>query len=163
MQPITDRIERARELLATVHHAAMATVNEDGSPHNTPYFFMRSADVTKLYWSSNPTSLHSVNVSRVGQIFVVLYGQDKGGGLYIQANEAHATEGEELEAALEVHNAERAKAGKEPLGISYYAEFENQRMYQASVQRLWINAAERDADGKIIRDVRHQITPQDLI
>lgn len=26
-------MERVRQLLATVHHAAMATVNEDGSPH----------------------------------------------------------------------------------------------------------------------------------
>ena len=33
------RTEWAKELLGAVRHAAMATVNEDGSPHNTPVLF----------------------------------------------------------------------------------------------------------------------------
>jgi predicted pyridoxine 5'-phosphate oxidase superfamily flavin-nucleotide-binding protein len=37
-QTIRQRIERARELLHTVRHVALATVNEDGSLHNAPVF-----------------------------------------------------------------------------------------------------------------------------
>src|SRR5882757_1777190 len=104
---LQEKIERAKELLSTVRHAAMATVNEDGSPHSTPYFFMRSEDLTHLYWGSHPDSQHSQNVARDGQIFMVLYDAIERGGLFIQANEAHATEGEELVEALKVHNARR--------------------------------------------------------
>jgi general stress protein 26 len=39
-ESIPARITRAKELLASAKHAAMATVNVDGSPHNTPFFFI---------------------------------------------------------------------------------------------------------------------------
>jgi hypothetical protein len=42
------RVKQARELLAMVQHAAMATVNEDGSPHNTPYFLCAARSETPL-------------------------------------------------------------------------------------------------------------------
>jgi len=32
------RIERAKWLISNIQHAAIATVNEDGSPHNSPVF-----------------------------------------------------------------------------------------------------------------------------
>lgn len=33
-----ERVKRAQELLVTAKHVAIATVNADGSPHNTPVF-----------------------------------------------------------------------------------------------------------------------------
>src|ERR1039458_3055147 len=97
---IIEGIMRAKELLKTVEHASMATVNEDGSPHNTPYYFMRSDDLRHLYWGSHPASEHSKNVARTGQIFVVLYDAIKRGGLFIQANQAHAVEGSDRTSAV---------------------------------------------------------------
>lgn len=47
---ISDKITRAVWLLDNVHHAAMATVNSDGTPHNTPYFFIRNKSLTELFW-----------------------------------------------------------------------------------------------------------------
>lgn len=159
---ITERVLRAKELLKTVQNAAMATVNEDGSPHNTPYFFMYDNSLTHVFWGSHPDSQHSQNVARTGQLFIVLYEADKGGGLYIQADEGHTTEGAELEAALTVHNNFRAKNGKDPLPLSYY-HTGPQCMYMATVRKLWVNASERNADGRVIRDVRHEITQEDLL
>lgn len=141
----------------------MATVNEDGSPHNTPYFFMCDDSLEHLYWGSHPDSQHSKNVARTEQIFVVLYDAfEKGGGLFIRADEAHATKGEELEKALEVHNARRAKEGKDPIPLSYYQNGP-QRMYTATSRQFWVNASDRDEAGNLIRDNRYEITREDLL
>jgi len=162
-EDIQNKIQRARELLQTVHHAAMATVNEDGSPHNTPYFFMCSPDLQYLYWGSHPESEHSKNVARTGQIFVVLYDAMERGGLFIRADDAHVAEGHELEAALAEHNRRRSLQGNEPLSLNYYSGEAPQRMYIATTRQFWVNGAERRADGLIIRDRRYEITRQDLL
>jgi len=160
---IQPKVERAKELLRTAKHAAMATVNQDGSPHNTPYFFMHSPDLKYLYWGSSPESEHSKNVARTGQIFVVLYDAFEGGGLFIQANEAHAAKGEELHRALVIHNELRAKAGRNSLPPEYYQGDGPQRMYKATVQKFWVNASKRGKDGHVIRDYRYEITAEQLL
>lgn len=157
------RIERARELLKTSKHAAMATVNEDGSPHNTPFKFMYDPHLEHMYWGSHPDSVHSLNVARTGKIFVVLYDAKERGGLYINCVDAHAVNGEALEAALDIHNSFRAKEGLEPLTLEYYTGDSPQRMWRAKITNLWVNNVERGADGHISRDIRQEITAKDLL
>jgi general stress protein 26 len=156
-------LTRAKELLKTAKHAAMATVNEDGSPHNTPYFFMYSPDLGKLYWGSHPESVHSQNIIRTGQLYVVLYDAfPPGGGLYIKAENGHATEDSELVEALAAHNAARSKFNKEPLDISFY-EQGPQKMWIADVTEMWINNTERDRNGVIVKDYRQPISAKELV
>jgi len=158
-----DEVTRAKQLLTTIRHAAMATVNADGSPHNTPYFFMHSPDLQYLFWGSHPQSQHSQNVARTGQIFVVLYDAQEHGGLYIRADDAHIAEGKELQIALTAHNKRRAAEGKDPLPIEYYRGDGPQRMYIATVRQLWMNASVRDENGLLIRDERVEISKGDLL
>lgn len=158
-----EQIERAKELLSTVLHAAMATVNEDGSPHNTPYFFMCNTDLTRLYWGSHPQSQHSQNVARTGQIFVVLYEADKRGGLFVRADSARIAEGAELDEALAEHNRRRALQGKNAIPLDYYQSGTPQRMYIAETRQFWVNGTERDANDLIIRDIRTEIPREDLL
>lgn len=158
-----DKIERAKELLGTVRHAAMATVNEDGSPHNTPYFFMCSPNLVYLYWGSHPQSEHSKNAVRTGQIFVVLYDAAELGGLYIQAAKARVAGGNEFVQALAEHNRRRTLLGKAPLPLQYYQGGDSQRMYIADIQHFWVNDTERRADGLILRDVRREVGRTDLL
>jgi hypothetical protein len=157
-----DRISRAKELLATVRHAAMATVNEDGSPHNTPYFFMYDDTLQHLYWGSHPESQHSKNIVRTGQVFVVLYDGNALGGLYVAANNARATDGEELDSALAAHNTARKRYGEPPLPREYY-NHSQQKMYAADIVGLWVNGAECDKNARVIRDYRQPITAKDLL
>ncbi|MDF2460776.1 MAG: hypothetical protein K0S68_179 [Candidatus Saccharibacteria bacterium] len=157
-----ERTERARELLRTVRHAAMATVNADGSPHNSPYFFMAGPGLEHLYWGSHPESLHSQNILRTGQLFVVLYDAIERGGLFIEAGDGHILEGEELDDGLAVHNALRAREGQEPIGREYYVEGP-QRMWGARTKRFWVNASERDDDGGLVRDYRLEVRREDLV
>lgn len=58
------KLNETRELLKIVRHAAMATVNPDGTPHNTPYFFIHDPEFTKLYWGSHIDSQHSKNIEK---------------------------------------------------------------------------------------------------
>lgn len=60
------QIDRAKELLRTVRHAAMATVNADGTPHNTPFFLILDPELKRVYFGSHPHSVHSQNVVRTG-------------------------------------------------------------------------------------------------
>jgi hypothetical protein len=160
---IPERIERARQLLATVKHAAMATVNDDGSPHNSPYLFMVSPDHRMLYWGSHPQSQHSLNILRTGQLFVVLYDAFERGGLYIEADNGRILKGKELTAGLAVHNALRAKYGSGASLTEEYYEHSQQRMWGAETRRFWVNKAERGADGLIVRDWRHEISREELL
>jgi hypothetical protein len=141
----------------------MATVNEDGSPHNTPYFFMCSADLTRLYWGSHPQSLHSQNVARSGQVFVVLYEADKRGGLYIRADNARIAEGDALNEALAEHNRRRELQGKDAISLDYYQGGMPQRMYIAETKQFWVNGTERGSDGYIIRDIRTEVPRETLL
>ncbi len=162
-QGIERKIARARELLATAHHAAIATVNEDCSPYNSPVFLAHDDGLMQLYWASNPDAQHSQNVARTGQVFVVLYDKSNAGcGLYIRANDAHATEGAELSAAYEVFLACSKRVDKHIPSLEHYQGAGPERIYTATVRQLWVNGSELGADGFIVRDRRYEITQEDL-
>lgn len=160
---IDKRVERAKWLLGNVKHAAMATVNVDGTPHNTPYMFMRSEDLSELYWSSNLKSLHSQNVERTGSVFVVLYEANAGGGLYIKCRNARRAADKELERALSIHNLLRQSFGKDPLSLDYYTGESGQRMYITDTAIFWVNYTERDDLGRIVEDKRIEVSRSDLL
>ena len=71
-QHIRERIDRAKELLATGRHGAMATVNADGSPHNTPFYLILDDTLEHIYFGSHPQSVHTQNVIRTGDMFIVV-------------------------------------------------------------------------------------------
>jgi hypothetical protein len=153
---------RAKELLSTVRHAALATVNEDGSPHNTPYRFLIDESLENVYWSSHPDSQHSKNIDRTGQVFIVLFETNKSGGLYIEATNSHKLSGSELVLALEVHNKYRIVEGKDPIDINYYVKG-RQRMYGADVKQFWANYSIKNDQGLVEQDYRKVVTREELL
>ncbi len=156
------RIARAKELLRTVRHAAMATVNEDGSPHNSPVQFQIDENLTHIYWASNPAARHSQNIARTGQLFVVLYEPGKGGGLYLRCEGAHVLSGEELREGVQLRNKQRAELDIPPISVEHYTGSTPQRMYRAEIKRLWVNASEKDEAGNVTNDYRYEIAREDL-
>jgi hypothetical protein len=161
---LKEQVERGKELLRTIRHAAMATVNADGTPHNTPFMFMHDGTLEHIFWGSHPDSEHSKNVLRTGEVFVVLYDAfQKGGGLYIKATDGHQLAGDELAGALTVHNALRVSRGQDPLPLTYYTGDSPQRMWSARIEQIWVNASVRDENGLIIRDARTEISAGDLL
>lgn len=99
------QVKLAQKLLKTVRHAAYATMNEDGTPHNSPLMLIYNEDLTKLYIGSYSESLHVKNLTRSGKAFAVLFDSfTKGqGGVYITGLNAHECEGNELVEALRIH------------------------------------------------------------
>lgn len=155
-------LQRAKELLRTVRHAAIATVNSDGSPHNSPCYFLYRPDLKFLYLATHPDAQHTRNLLRTGQMFVVLYDAFERGGLYIRAEEPKELSGRNLHAALDINNQARARDGRSPLDINYYQSGE-QRMYSAVPINFWVNSSQRDANGKIIKDYRFEVTAEQLL
>lgn len=157
------KIDLAKQLLAKVRHCAIATVNEDGSPHNTPVFFLPDEKLEHIYWASHPESMHSQNIARTGQVFIVIYEAVERGGLYFKCENAHELSGDDLVEGLRVHNARRAKEGKGPLTMDYYQPPSTQRMYGTTVTSITIPVSERDINGLVVKDYRHEIRASDLI
>lgn len=160
---IDEQIARAKELLESARHAAMATVNKDGTPHNTPLMIMYDDTLEHVYWGSHPNSEHSKNILRTGQIFVVVYDANERGGLYIKASNAHQLKGSELTHALSIYNNIREVRGQDQLPLSYYAGTSPQRMWSATIIQFWVNGTRRDDNGHIAQDVRTEIKATDLL
>jgi len=160
---IEERVARGKELLKNVRHACIATVNDDGTPHNTPLLFLYKDDLSLVYWGSHPESLHSQNILRTGQAFMVLYDAMERGGLYIKLTNAKVLEGKELAGALAVHNKARQSRGQGKLSLDYYSGDSPQRMWSAQPVQFWVNGTERDDDDNIIRDVRTEVSVKDLL
>lgn len=156
------RLARAKELLTIVRHAALATVNEDGSPHNTPVFATFD-EYLNFYWASDKNAQHSKNVARDGRVFVVLFDSlQKGGGLYVQAK-AHELKGEDVKVGLEAVNATRARWGRPPVSALLYRGDSPQRLYCADIQKAWVNITEYDEAGQVRKEIRREVTVQDLL
>jgi hypothetical protein len=165
MSEYSNQIELAKKLLKTVRHAAYATSDEDGTPHNSPLMLIYNEDLTKLYIGSYSESLHSKNLVRTGKTFAVVYDSfTKGqGGIYITGVNAHECAGDELAEALRVHNAFRARYGSEPINSSYYqAGKPSQRMYSIDIAKIEIYSVVRREDGLIASEARAEFDAKDL-
>jgi general stress protein 26 len=155
--------ERVGRLLNTVRNAAMATVNEDGTPHNTPFHYIIDDAFTHIYLVSSPDARHSRNLLRNGQAFIVIYDSNIPEGLYMEAENATTLDGDRLLEGMAVWNARRAQEGNEPLEPSFIAKGSPQCMYRLDIVRFWVNEVERDDQNRIIRDYRREVNREDLI
>lgn len=151
------KLKRAKELIHTSKHIALATTNVDGSPHNSPVRFFYDKKLENIYWGSNTEALHSQNILRTGQLFGVLFDRMEFGGVFIKCEGGHTLEGKELEVGLEITNAARAKEGQEKITLDYYAGGSIQKMWSAKITNLWINMPVRDENGHILRDERVEL------
>jgi hypothetical protein len=161
---LQQQIAAAAGLLNDTMFAALATVNADGTPHNTPLFFMHDEDLSHVYWGSRTDTLHSANIERTGRMYMVVYDSVKymRGGLYITGIEARRLMGTELDEGIRVQNANRAKFNKDPLPRSYY-ENNSQALYRASVEKIEIHVVNRDQEGRVASEVHHTVSPHELL
>ncbi len=157
----SERIERIHEILRDIHHIAIATVNKDGSPLNSPVFAVFDKKLN-FYWSSHPEAEHSKNIQRTHQSFIVVFDSREGhGGLYIQAMVRECQQEEMQQGYVLLKRCKEQLYGT--MGsLETYQGVHSQRIYKASPQKLWVNKSERDVAGAIIRDRRYEISLADL-
>jgi general stress protein 26 len=157
------RIARAKQLLAEIHHVSIATVNDDGTPHNSPVF-MAFDDKLNGFWVSHPETQHSHNIARDGRVFLVVFDSREGhGGLFIQAKAVALNSRAEA-----MHGHEMLKVLKQRFygtmaSTEAYLAPGGQRLYSAKPERFWVNQSSRDQNGVIIRDSRYEISLADLL
>ena len=151
------KLNRAKELIYTSRHIALATTNADGSPHNSPVRFFYDEKLENIYWGSNAEALHSQNILRTGQLFGVLFDRIEFGGVFIKCEGGHVLDGKELEDGLEITNSSRAKEGQQKITLDYYAAGSVQKMWSAKITNLWINMPVRNENGFILRDERVEL------
>lgn len=157
------KINRAKELIYTSKHIALATTNTDGSPHNSPVRFFYDEKLENIYWGSNAEALHSQNILRTGQIFAVLYDRIEYGGVYIKCEDGHILDGKELEVGLEITNSSRVKEGQQKITLDYYSGGSVQKLWSAKITNLWINMPVRDEKGLILRDERVELERKSML
>jgi general stress protein 26 len=156
--------EQAKHLLNSVRNAAMATVNDDGSPHNTPFHYIIDERRESIYWVSSPESQHSKNIVNRKQLFIVIYESNAPEGLYLEAVDAHELyEKTEIQTGLEVWNAQRTAEGKGSIDVTLVTGESPQRMYRTKLVRFWVNESQKDGKNHIIRDYRREIKKEELV
>jgi hypothetical protein len=125
-------IQSAKEILAKIHYLNIATVNEDGSPWNTPVSASHD-DQLNFYWGSSPENVHSQNINRDSRVFVTLYDstapEGTGEGLYM------------LGKAEELGPEEGSSVFK----------------YKFTPERIWINDEAKNDDGSYKHDIRVEL------
>ena len=157
-----DRIKRVRQLLGEIRHVALATVNSDGTPHNTPVFAALD-DKLCAYWASRIDSEHSLNIAASGNVFLVLFDSREGhGGLYIEGKAHIAQDGSEFSYALEIFRKAKHTRGRTIPGASHFQNPSSQRLYKLTPNRLWINISVHDKDGLVVRDIRREVSVKEL-
>lgn len=156
------RLAKIKETLQRVRHIALATVNEDGSPHNSVVFAAWDSS-GHLIWSSHTDTQHSRNIARDGQVFIVLFDSvEKGGGLYITAH-AQQVADKELPDVLAAFNRKRKAILRQESPSTLFTGDGPQRLYVAVPQKIWINSSERDKEGNSMYDRRVEITLQEAL
>jgi hypothetical protein len=157
------KLQEVKDILRAINFASMATVNEDGSPHNSPVVFLYDDDFKYIYWGSHPESQHSQNILRTGQAFFAAFDSTKGNvGIYIKTIEGKVVEGNDLKIALEIHNHFRTMRDKEAIELAYYEGESQQKMWRARVEKVWMNAYERRSDGKLVKDYKVEVDLSEL-
>lgn len=160
-----EAFESLKEMVFSSRYITYATVNEDGSPHNSPMFYIPSEKLDRIYIGTHPGSLHAKNIVRTGQAFGVLFGRVPAGGrgVYFKIENFHEVTETELPEALRVHNETRARFDKKPLQVEYYQAPNPQRMYVGNIVEISINDAVRNDEGHIVEDVRRVVSVDELL
>ena len=155
---------KEKELLNRVRFCSLATVNEDGTPHNTPLFFIYSSDFKKFFMSTHPKSLHARNVERTRRGYAVIYDASAFmGGIYIELDRFEVLAGKSLKEGIKVYNENRKRWGMGESPIGDYQDPNERRLYSADIKKIEIYGSKETASGKIINEQRVEISAEDLI
>lgn len=150
-----DYDQKARGILSSISYATVATVNEDGSPWNSPVYCAMD-DAYNCYWLSSLESRHSQNILRTHQVFIVIYDSTStaGEGVYLQCQAKVIEDSAAVRFALGLLGNRR---GKPFTRTERYMDGGPQRIFMAKPTVAWMNDAEQDEHGDFIRDYRVEL------
>ena len=143
---------------------ALATVNEDGTPHNTPLFFAIDPQLQNVYFASREDSLHSKNLARTGRGFAVLYNSHEfTGGLYLTIAEAGIVSDQDKDKALKVYEETCRSWNNNALPENFSTGNSDYKLYQGTIEKIEIYESEEGSDGKLKKERRKEVILKDLL
>ena len=155
---------KEKELFTKVRHVALATVNEDGNPHNTPLFFALSNDFKQFYFVSRAESLHTKNFIRTGKAFAVIYDSNEfNGGIYLTLDNGRELQGQELLEAYEIYIARCEQFGIDVLPENFHLQDGGYNLYAGDITKIEIYDFSEDAEGKLKEESRKVVTAKELL
>ena len=155
---------KENELLKIIRHIALATVNEDGAPHNTPLFFAIDEEIKNLYFASKESSLHSRNFVRTGEGFAVLYDSNIfKGGIYLTLKNCRKATDKELPAALDVYTKRLVGCDNDALPPNFHEIEDGYRLYVGEIAKIEVYHAKEDANGHVKNEERREVTAEELL
>ena len=144
-------VAQARSIIDSIQYLTIATVNQDGTPWNSPVHQVHDEQYI-FYWLSDKNNQHSKNIRANGKVFGVIYDstvpEGEGVGIYLDLDVT------EVDDAVEITKARRIKKGDDY--VSTPGEFLGdavRRVYRAVPTKIWINDAEI-VDGVFVRDFK---------
>lgn len=153
---------KEKELLKTVRHIAMSTVNEDGTPHNTPLFFAFDESIKRLYFASRPDSLHCINLLRTGVGYAVVYNSNEFmGGIYLTVDNCRIAADKELGIGLKCYLNRCDEFGIDVLPPEFHLKSEY-RLFMCDVSKIEIYSSEVDASQYLKQETRREISAKEL-
>ncbi len=145
----------AQTILDSVRYIAVATVNEDGQPWNTPVAAFHFDNQCSLYWASWQDNQHSKNIRANGRAFVVAYDSTPVGGptngVYMLGTAMELSDEETMHAALVFKD--------DPFNPSDGAQYlgdHPRRIYKFIPEKIWMNDDD-SVNGDFI-DIRKEAT-----
>lgn len=152
-----------RELLKTAKHMALATTNEDGSPHNTPLFYAIDFEMQKIYFASRKTSLHSQNIERTGQGFAVIYDSNEfTGGVYMKLENMGVVSDENIGQALSVYNKKCTDCDNDALAPDFHLVEDGYSLYEGNIASVQVYNMEVDDNDYLKNETRRNVVLGDL-
>lgn len=147
--------KRAKEIIATIQYATIASVDEKGMPWNAPVFTAYD-DKFNFYWGTHNESQKAKNIHINDNVFLVIYDSTvhsgTGEGVYIRAAAEELSDKDEIETAIEL----LTKRHREPFwDSSAFGENGSIRVYEATPLQAWMNGGDRK-NGHYI-DIRTEI------
>ena len=132
-------LEHAHGLLEANDYLTLGTVNADGTPWTTPFYFAADG-LTDVYWVSSRTSLHSVNVEARPEVSLVVFDSTvpayHGRALYAVGS-ASVVEDAEVERGLSVYPGPESRGGS-PLTADEVTGDSPWRLYRAQATQVWV-------------------------
>ena len=150
--------------LAGVRHIALATVNADGTPHNTPLFFAVDEDFTKILFASRESSLHSINFLRNGDGYAVMYDSNVFyGGLYLTLQNGRVSVGQELEKNLKIYNKKCLDSENDALSRDFHLIEDGYKIFVGDITKIEMYHGQEDSEGHLVNETRKEISAEDLL
>jgi len=131
----------AREIIERNAYMTLATADADGLPWASPVWFAPDDDGRRLYWVSDPTARHSVNLAVRPQLSVAIFDSHApigtGQGVYV-AGVADQPAGPELEHAIAVFSERSLAQGGVAWTAAEVSGDTRFRLYRVSATDRWI-------------------------